>query len=237
MDMPSEEVENKKMSLAENILNALKNKGMRVTELAIRSRVPLSTISQITHGNIPNPRVKSVVALAKALDVSVESLVLGKDGEAKENARQAIINNDGCSNAFNDYVPIRLSTFKVDTGWNEDKDATSIYIPRKALESEGITPKNCRAFKFQGGSMSPRIENNSIVLIDCSAVALNQIIDDGIYAFIESNSFKIKKLRTIPDGVNVISEAEGYDVYKIEKQKFQNEFRLIGKVIYSLTHF
>lgn len=224
---------NEKQSFIDRLKLSMNKAGIRPVDLAIKSQIPLSSISAILHGRIPNPRAQNVVALAKAVGVTAEYLVLGDVGEAQENARQAILSNNE-QNAFSDYLPLKLSSYNVKTqSWNELSNIASVYIQKSVFESEGIPSKSCRALRFQGGSMAPTIENNSIVLLNCNDT--NQIIDDCIYAFVDTGFFKIKRLRNLRDGVQIISDAANYTPDQIEGKDFKENFRLVGRVIYSVT--
>ena len=60
-------------------------KGMKPMGLLMASGVPLSRIGDILRGKTRNPQINTVVKLAKALDMTVDELVV----EAEEPGRMA----------------------------------------------------------------------------------------------------------------------------------------------------
>ena len=51
-----------------------KNRHLTIEELAVKSGVPLSTVKKICAGITTNPNLDTVIALAQALDCSIDEL-------------------------------------------------------------------------------------------------------------------------------------------------------------------
>jgi len=64
--------------LAQNIKKCRKKKGVSQDKLSKLSGVTYNTIIKIESGATTNPRVETLRLIAKALDVTVDSLLSGK---------------------------------------------------------------------------------------------------------------------------------------------------------------
>jgi transcriptional regulator with XRE-family HTH domain len=67
------------MGFKENLKSQLAYSGMLVKELAVRSGIKKKTIDSYLQSNSYTPSVEAAVSIAKALGVTVENLVTGKD--------------------------------------------------------------------------------------------------------------------------------------------------------------
>lgn len=72
------------MALAENLKRIREAAGFTREQLAVRAGITSSTIARIENGYIHPPRLRSLQALAEALDVSLAQLV--EDSPAPEAA-------------------------------------------------------------------------------------------------------------------------------------------------------
>lgn len=66
------------LKLGENLKIILKEKKMSLRELNRQSGVALGSLSELINGRHKNMRVESVVRIAKALDVTLDELILEK---------------------------------------------------------------------------------------------------------------------------------------------------------------
>jgi transcriptional regulator with XRE-family HTH domain len=64
--------------IAQNIKKYRKKKGISQDKLSKLAGVTYNTIIKIESGATPNPRVETLRLIAKALDVTVDSLLNGK---------------------------------------------------------------------------------------------------------------------------------------------------------------
>lgn len=58
-----------------NLVNLRKGKGWSQEKLAVESGISYNTIIKIERGGIKNPKIETVIKLAKALDVKIDDLV------------------------------------------------------------------------------------------------------------------------------------------------------------------
>ena len=75
------------MGFKENLKNELVYKGLMVKELAVKTKINKSTLDNYLRDKNSSPTAENAVKIAQALDVSVEYLVTGNDGNSasKEN--------------------------------------------------------------------------------------------------------------------------------------------------------
>jgi len=60
-----------------NLAKLRKQKGWSQEKLAVESGVSYNTIIKLERGRIRNPKIETVIKLAKALNVSIDKLVIG----------------------------------------------------------------------------------------------------------------------------------------------------------------
>ncbi|MCL5772681.1 MAG: helix-turn-helix transcriptional regulator [Actinobacteria bacterium] len=58
-----------------NLVNTRKQKGWSQEKLAVESGISYNTIIKIERGGIKNPKIETVIKLAKALSVTIDELV------------------------------------------------------------------------------------------------------------------------------------------------------------------
>lgn len=75
------------MGFKENLKDELKYQGVLVKELAAKSGVPKGTIDHYLAEKSASPIAENAVKIARALNVSVEYLVTGKDSVPSKNNR------------------------------------------------------------------------------------------------------------------------------------------------------
>lgn len=60
-----------------NLVKIRKQKGWSQEKLAVESEISYNTIIKIERGGIKNPKIETVIKLAKALGVSIDKLIEG----------------------------------------------------------------------------------------------------------------------------------------------------------------
>ncbi|MFH1288149.1 MAG: helix-turn-helix transcriptional regulator [bacterium] len=58
-----------------NLTNLRKQKGWSQEKLAVESGISYNTIIKIERGGIKNPKIETVIKLAKALEINIDKLV------------------------------------------------------------------------------------------------------------------------------------------------------------------
>jgi transcriptional regulator with XRE-family HTH domain len=83
--MPSKEISD----LARHVRQLREAAGMSQQALAIAAGLSISVVTQLEQGTKADPRISTVVALAKALGVSVDALVAEGHSDAPAKAKRA----------------------------------------------------------------------------------------------------------------------------------------------------
>lgn len=65
----------KKIMFLKNLVKLRKKKGWSREKLAVESGVSYNTIVKIEYGGIENPKISTVIKLAKALNVKIDEMV------------------------------------------------------------------------------------------------------------------------------------------------------------------
>lgn len=92
----------------------------------------------------------------------------------------------------------------------------------------GITsPSKARMLYMQGDSMSPTLQDGSLIAIE----SIDSFINDGIYVFNWEGELFIKRLQRIKDGVRVMSDNGKYEAWEITRDEMQDRhFVILGRV-------
>ncbi|APP05796.1 hypothetical protein VH1807_contig00058-0006 [Vibrio harveyi] len=92
----------------------------------------------------------------------------------------------------------------------------------------GITnPSKARMLYMQGDSMTPTLQDGSLVAIE----SIDNFINDGIYVFNWEGELFIKRLQRIKDGVRIMSDNSKYEAWKITRDEMQDRhFVIFGRV-------
>lgn len=98
------------------------------------------------------------------------------------------------------------------------------------LRNEGFNEKNLCVFYVRGDSMLPEIQDGAKVLVDLTQ---GELIDNKIYAISINNEIYIKKLFNQLGSNKVVIHSENNN-YPDATLKLNDEFKIIGKVVYLL---
>lgn len=187
------------MDIGSQIKRARKQGGMTQAELAAKASISRSYLGDI-EGNRYNPSIETLNAIADALNISILELLNGslkKPPEARDTAYvvpyKDVIN-----------IPI-LGRVAAGQGCYVQSDCIEGYEP---VPSSLLSPGESYIFlKVQGDSMSPKILNGDLVLIQCQTS-----VDSGDYAVvtIDDEDGVVKRVKYGPDWIELISENPYY---------------------------
>ncbi len=185
------------------------------SELARKAQVSRRVIDKYKSGE-SDPSRERLISLAGSGGVSVQWLATGDDLEGPS-AGEFI------------GIPRYDATLAAGAGAFNDRAKMIDHIP---FTKEFMANKLGRSstdgliiLEARGDSMEPTISGGDLVLIDQHKTG----VADGIIAFVLDDTAFVKRIRTSPDGVEVISDNHMYPPYKLDQDRL-GELHIIGRV-------
>lgn len=185
--------------------------------VAARAQISSSAMSDYLAGK-RFPKLDDAARLAKVLGVS---LVWLATGEGAPNA------------AAGGYVSIPVFDVRLAAGASSFAEGAvqlgDMPMDLDLLRSLGRTaPDDLAALEASGDSMEPLIQDGARVVVDLKDTRLRE----GIFAFRYDDDLRIKRLRRLMDGIEVISENPAYSPELIGPDDM-NRFAIIGRARYA----
>lgn len=185
------------------------------SELARKAQVSRRVIDKYKSGE-SEPSRERLISLANSGKVSVQWLATGDDIE-------------GPPIGVFIGIPRYDATLAAGAGAFNDRAKLIDHIP---FTKEFMANKLGRTsvdgliiLEARGDSMEPTLSGGDLVLIDQNKTG----IADGIVAFVLDDTAFVKRIRTSPDGVEVISDNQMYPPYKLGHDRL-DELHIIGRV-------
>ncbi|MDG4811689.1 helix-turn-helix transcriptional regulator [Hydrogenovibrio sp. 3SP14C1] len=197
--------------------------------LALKSDMSPTVVAKYINGE-STPNVERLVALARALNVSVEWLATG-DGDT---APSGCSINEAAGNLDTDeFAKVNLYDAEVSMGsgsWSEDDRVIHpIAFRRDWLKSQSLDPNKCAAILARGDSMEPTIVDGATLLID---LADNTISRDGVYVIRFDGHLLAKRLQRSFDGsVFIKSDNPVYEKVHVASSQV-NDINIVGRVVW-----
>ncbi|HVY34481.1 MAG TPA: S24 family peptidase [Caulobacteraceae bacterium] len=181
--------------------------------VAKRSRVSTSVFGKYLQGS--EPGLFKAVRIARALGVDLAWLATG-DGAP---------NHDAAG-----FVAVPIYDVRLAAGMAQFSDAARVVgqapFDLQLLRQLGrVSAEGLGVLEAEGDSMEPTIPDGARVLIDMKDTRLRE----GIFGFRFDNDLRVKRLRRIGEGVEVISDNPRYKPELIEAQDLER-FEIIGRV-------
>lgn len=176
-----------------------------------------STLSRWSQPGGSEPGVSQVLTLAQAAKVSVDWLVTGRGSpDAAAAGHQSIPLYD-----------VRLAA-----GVAKFSDAarviTDVPVDPMLLRELGRTSTEGLGFVLaDGDSMFPTIPDGARVLLDLRDTRLRE----GIFGFRLGDELRVKRLRRLVDGLEIISDNNHYPVERLGAERL-DDFQIIGHALY-----
>lgn len=110
--------------LSERLRGLLGDMDMTFPQLSEKADIPLETVRNLYYGRVKDPKVSTILAISKALDVSVNYLF----GGSTEDEIELVANFRKCGN-HGKSVLMLLARYEADLAQHEKKDANKHRIP------------------------------------------------------------------------------------------------------------
>lgn len=181
--------------------------------VAKRADISTSVLGKYVHGS--EPGLFKAARLAKALGVSLDWLATG--------AGQA-------NGAIRGYVDVPIYDVRLAAGSASFAEGAKVlgHMPfdMALLRSIGRTDGDgLGVLEAEGDSMEPLIPDGARVLVDLKDTRLRE----AVFAFRVEDELRIKRLRRVLDGVEIISENPRYEPELLTGERLE-QFALIGRV-------
>ncbi len=190
----------------------------KITAFAARIDVAQPTISKYLRGQVGSAQLDVMAKIAAGLGASLDWLVWGQ-GEGPNS----------------DAIPIPRFDIQLAAGAagfaEGGQQIGSMPFDRELLREIGYSSTtNLAVLQGAGDSMEPLIRDGSPVLIDLSDTRIRE----KIFAFRLGDELRIKKLRRLADGIQLISENPRYEPELLTGHQLDN-FAVIGRAVLALT--
>lgn len=138
------------MEIGKNLMNILTMKDISIQDLADMSGIPLETIRSICYGKSHDPRISTVFAICKALEIDINSL-LGELSYEHSKECQIIRNYYKCGNHGKAIIEViaRKQAMAAEVERNDqDKHIIECVVPTTPLP-DGINNATCNQIKIE----------------------------------------------------------------------------------------
>lgn len=172
------------MSLGERLLMARKAKKLTQLELAKKSGLSQATVSDIERGR--NQSTVEAPALAKALGISLDYLLTGK--EQQEQISIIATEEDFA------FIPFYDAHGSCGDGYHNGDHVvikSELAFKRTWLKAENLQEKDLAIITAKGDSMSPTISDGAILLINSNYKRLES---GRVYAIVVNDEVRVKRL-------------------------------------------
>ncbi|WP_193758084.1 XRE family transcriptional regulator [Pseudacidovorax intermedius] len=200
--------------------------GMTIEGLAEKAQLHFNTVGRIERGT-SEASLEQQLALADALGVPLSQLSVAPASSSDERTLSAELDGE-------DYALIEMLDVRVSGGSgaiNGGAETVGRFAFAKSwLNQKGIRPTDARIVRVRGRSMSDRINDGDILLVD---VSCNQLTREGVYV-IELNGedyVKILQRDFVTGGVRIVSYNPEFPPQVLSPQQ-ANELRITGRVVW-----
>lgn len=188
------------------------------TVLAKRADISTSTLNRILQGQ--QPGLAEAVRLARAVQADLVWLATGRGSP---------------SAAAGGYVAVPIYDVRFAAGVAAFADAAEqigdMPFDLALLRDLGRTnAEGLAVFPVEGDSMAPLIADGARALVDLKSTRLRE----GVFAFRAGDELRIKRLRRLLDGIEIISENPAYQPELVTGDA-ADELTIIGRVLGTWT--
>ncbi len=213
-------------TLGERLLMARKAKRMTQQQLAIKAGLTQATISDIERGR--NQTTIEAPSLAKALGVTVDYLLLGKN-EIQEYEPETATEEHFA------FIPFYDAHASCGDGYANGDHAvikSELAFKRSWLKDEGLQEKDLAIITAKGDSMSPTINDGSILLINTN---YKRVESGRVYAIAVDDQVRVKRLFIgIGGDCRIVSDNPNKMLYPDEtiSPEILEKLHIIGRVVW-----
>lgn len=213
--------------IAKNVISLMKESGITTpTELARRSGLNQPTVHRILKGESLDPKLSNLKALAKALDAHYWQLT--EDYETSGVSEES-------KPEFEKFVNISFLDIELaaGSGFCGAQESTQDLIPisKDWIFENSYSEASLKAVTVRGDSMSPRIQDGDVLLINTADSKPNS---GNVYAIAVDDELRVKRLVKRMDGSWIISSDNKTNPAYVDETISHHNFeklRIIGRAV------
>ena len=214
------------MSIGQRIRQLRKKRGLSQPALANRAGVSQGTISQLETN--PTQQSKHLVAIARALDVSVDWLEKGT-GPIERPKKTAIVPDES-----DQFIAIRKVVFRISAGvagfavdFLDDGEGAPLFFQKTWFEARGYSPDDLYAIKVRGASMEPSLNDGDTVVVNAEA---KDPVDGEVFAANYDGELVIKRL--VRDAGDWWLCSDSRDDRRYPRKRCDENTFIIGRIVH-----
>lgn len=191
------------------------------------------------------PNVERLIAIAKAVGVTVEWLVTGngpkyqKDFDAlvsqshTDKSVDVVAQMATPSGFLSEFALIPGYSVQVSAGWgsegsDEVEPSRHLAFRKRWLHWRGFAEKDLVVVWAKGDSMEPIISNNNTLLINMQRTELT---DGNIFVIRNENQLWVKRVQVMPNAWLLLSDNPLYKAIEVPMDE-QHSFQVVGQVVH-----
>lgn len=232
-------------NLSDRVRWLLAEKNLSQAELAKKAGVKQPSVFAWVKGNTKKIGLEPAMRISRTFGVPLRWIKdgVGEPTDAEDSPGgivQAYIPGEETPPAGCVAVPEYRLTLAANTApgdeptWEEVNDAVPHWMPESFFLKKGVRPERCRFGRVDGDSMEPTLCDGDKVLwaeeSDPRAGCV-RIRDGAIYAVGIEGDLKVKRLRRIQDGIEVVSDNPAYKVMTYTGEA-ADRLRVFGRVLH-----
>ncbi|WP_455385564.1 LexA family transcriptional regulator [Acidihalobacter prosperus] len=195
--------------------------------LAKRASIPRRTLETYLSGRA-EPKVSRLIAIANAVNVSVDWLATGNT---------LLENPEAGEEAYYAHFPVH-TCFPMQDLTNSDQDLPA-EAPRPPLSFDlawlrqefSASPEDICAVVLGSEAMNPTLRPSNIVLVDLRKSG--HAFEEGLHLLRYGDGMAVRRLQRSPDGSVVLScDNPVYETLRLTRDEFEEKVEIIGRVIW-----
>lgn len=133
------------------------------------------------------------------------------------------------------YLELKFFDIEVSAGHGAlvekaEESSAMVFSERFIRQELGFNPNNIFLMPVRGDSMSPTLQNQSIVMVN----RVDGFTTDGVYVFRFDSRLMVKRLQFLPNGIKVVSDNTAYEAWELSREDIKGaDFEIIGEVVWS----
>jgi phage repressor protein C with HTH and peptisase S24 domain len=209
--------------------------GKSLTEFAAGFGIHKNTLARYEKGE-SMPDVEFLSKLCDIYRINAEWILNGIEPMHKQDSNSspmALVEQSGLDPELYVYIPLyNVVASGGDGAFPGDEEIVdALAFKREWVRSElRANPKDLALVMMTGESMEPTLSKDDVILVNRR---IGSTHSDGIYLLRAGEALLVKRLQFMPQGsIRVISDNQAYEPFTVTPDTAENDFRIIGRVVW-----